>query len=625
MTHRSLLSALLSILLLLAAFSLAYAEDGSARLSGKIELGAGAVNLTDNPARVNEYPVFRKDDGINLVPKLSLGYQGNDSLFELDSEIAGSKDQQHAIDLDFKRILQLGFDYQSFEHRLDHETLEQMGATMRGDIGGGQPSVTSDQTFADVLAANGATSIGGASLSYDPAAAVAQELSNEYLITHREWEAESSMTLPSLPNITFHAGLRVEEREGLKQAIGVTKCDSCHVSAVGKSINEHQEDLRLGATGRFGALTVEYEYLARTFDEDGATPTRYYEDAGNPSANDQLLYENGDLEFNRTPDSEKDSHLVKARYDFSANTSLTGSYVQADVESNKAEPASDISYQLLDGDTLKTEFQSFGGKFATRLGDWRLSARGSSYSIDAQGNQVALRSDLTTRDDNNLLAFPLTYDWPSAEERDVHELGLDAVYRLARGTTLRLGYDYEQVDRQEVELGETTTNSFKVAVKSRLGRKLSGRISYLYQDINDPFHAADATGIAQGIGTTDPNYPGLAWLNTGDFIGIDNNSNSMVWYWNSVYPNRTMDATNQPDEVHEAKFASTWTPSANLAATLFARVRMEENSTIGYSQDSYVPGASIYYAPTNNLNLTMAYTFNKQETENKMCVGWYHG
>ncbi|OEU72722.1 MAG: hypothetical protein BA864_07810 [Desulfuromonadales bacterium C00003093] len=62
-----------------------------------------------------------------------------------------------------------------------------------------------------------------------------------------------------------------------------------------------------------------------------------------------------------------------------------------------------------------------------------------------------------------------------------------------------------------------------------------------------------------------------------------------------------------------------------MAATLFARVRIEENDAVKYQQETYVPGVSFYYAPNSKMNLTMAYTFNKQETENQMCVGWYHG
>lgn len=626
------LLALLSILIFMSTTTLAIAE---ATTSGHVEIGVSAMDTEDSPARVNEYTKTSDEDNNNVNPALDLGidYYESGIAAEVEADFEGENNFDFSIKADIKRIFKFNLDYQALEHQLDHENLGQMGATMRGDIGGSQPSVTTDQTYADVYEANGGVpiAIGGGSLSYDPALAVAQEMDNDYIITRRELKNEASLTLPSLPNVTFHAGLRIEEREGLKQAIGVTKCDSCHVSAVGKEINERTEDWTLGATGKFGKLTVEYEYQNRIFDEDGATPLRYYEPANNPSGEAQLLYgadsdsaTGSYLEFNRTPDSEKDSHFLKGRYDFTRNTILSASYTKADIKSDKSEPASDISYDLAD-DTLKTEFESFGGKLSTQIAGIRLSVRANTYSIDAEDNTVELRDDVTTRDDSDLLSFSLNHDLHSAEERDVTEFGLDAVYRITRGTTLRLGYEYEEVEREEEELGETETNTFKIALKSRINKQLSGRVSYEYQDIDDPFYAHNATGIAQGIGETDSAYPGLAWLWTENYLSEENNSATAVWYWNSVYPNRTMDATNQPDEVQEGKLSATWAPSTQLAATLFARVRMEENSAVGYKQDSYVPGVSVYYAPTDKMNLTMAYTFNKQETENNMCVGWYHG
>jgi hypothetical protein len=53
--------------------------------------------------------------------------------------------------------------------------------------------------------------------------------------------------------------------------------------------------------------------------------------------------------------------------------------------------------------------------------------------------------------------------------------------------------------------------------------------------------------------------------------------------------------------------------------------RLEENDDVDYEQNTYVPGFTFWYAPNSKINLTMAYNFNLQETENKMCVGWYHG
>ena len=617
------LLALLSILTLAATSTLAIAEEISAQLSGKVEIGASAVDIKDNPARVNEYSTYRPDDGINFAPTLNLGIVNKDLLLDLESETRGRRDQEHSLEFDLKRVLRLDLNYQVFEHWKDHETLDQMGATGRGDTGGGQPSVTTDKIIAD-LAENGLpTTVGGGNLNYDPREAYQMELANDYIVTRREYENEMELALPFIPNVVFHAGLRVEEREGLEQAIGVTKCDNCHVSAAGKEIDETTEDFIFGATGKFGMVTVNYEYLDREFTENGATPSRFYEDAGNPTAYN-LLYEADEFPFARTPDSEKRSHSLRARVELPSYTSVTGSYVNSEVESSKAETQGE--YELLDGDTLKTEFDSFGGKVATRLGNLRLSLRGSMQEIEVDSNQLYFSARDPLVNPQGASAWPgdATVEWHSAEAREVTELGIDGVYRLSRGTTLSLGYEYEEVDREEDELGDTETHTLKAAVKARLYKKLSGRLSYQYQDIDEPFAGAHI-GIAQGDPaaiqdiTGDPN---LWYYSTLDFSGGDS---TKTWYWTDVYPNRQLSSTNQPEEVHEAKGTATWSINPNMAATVFARLRMEENNEVNYEQTTFVPGASLWYTPNGKMNLTMAYNFNKQETENQMCVGWYHG
>lgn len=620
---QSWLLALLSVLALMTTASMAFAEGNA--LGGHVEVGATGINTKDNAARVNEYVRGRSEDGISFAPKLSLeGEMGEHSAFELEADANGPRDQKFNLELDAARIFRLGFDYQVMEHWKDHETLDQMGATGRDDTGGSQPSVTTDKIFANLPAG---ASVGGGTLNYDPLQAYTEELSNDYLVTRRELKSEADLVVPSLPNVVFHTGMRIEKRQGLEQAIGVTKCDNCHVSAVGKKIDEVTEDYVFGATGKFGLLTVDYEYLTRTFSESGSTPSRYYEDATNPTAYN-MLYENGDFAFGRTPDSEKDSHALKARIDLPKDASLTASYVKSDIESSKSQTQGE--YLLLDGSTLKSEYESFGTKLAGKIGkNLRLSLRGGIYDIDVNGNEIYYPA----RDAANAAAaWPETNTdaWHSAEARKVKEVGTDLVYRLARGTTLRLGYEFEEVDRDEEELLETDTHTLKASVKTRLNKALSGNLSYQFQKIDDPLPGAHV-GIAQGdpLAIQDPLGSGLWYYNTaamntpGDQLPAANPDNT--WYWTDVYPNRQLESTNLPDEVHEAKLSTTWAISANKAATLFARVRQAENDEVEFEQTTYVPGVSLWYAPNGKMNLTMAYTFNKQETENQMCVGWYHG
>ncbi|BCA78417.1 cytochrome c [Desulfuromonas sp. AOP6] len=639
---RTWLLALLSALTLMATSTLAVAEESSDHFSGSVEIGATVVDVKDNPARAQEYTGYRSDDGVNVAPKLELEYLSDNLRFLIDSETKGHRDQTHGYEIDFKRMLRVDGSYEAFEHWKDHETLDQMGATARDDVGGSQPSVTTDKIMAE-LAETGyditifpGGGVGGGTLpaDYNPKEAYEQEVSNDYIVTRREIKSDASLTLPMLPNITFHAGMRMETREGLEQAIATTKCDSCHVTAVGKNIDERTEEYTLGATGKFGLLTVDYEYLTRNFAEDSAAPTKYYELPQNGTAYN-LLYADGDYAFARTPDSQKDSHALKARVDLSGDTVISSSYVKSDIESSKAE--TETEYDLLGSSKLESEYESFGAKLSTKFGkNLRLSLRGQLYQIDVKANEIYYpgrekQADGGLVPDANVLPFDTTDAWHSAEARDVAEFGVDAVYRLSKATTLRLGYEYEEVERDEEELGETTTHTVKAAVKTRFNKAFSGRASYEYQNIDEPFAGAHV-GIAQGDGIEDPLGSGLWYYNTADFTGVTTFTPTptgftapATWYWNAVYPNRQLESTSLPEDVHEAKVNVTWAARHNLAANAFARVRYQENDRVSYEQTTYVPGVSLWYAPNGKMNLTLAYTFNKQETENKMCVGWYHG
>lgn len=607
------LLALLSVLTFVMVPCLATAASSS----GQLEVGATYTDIKDNAARVNEYVKNGAQDNQNeggaAAVKFKLDAADETSAYAFDIDLTDSDTFKIETDFDFARIFKLDIGLDSFQHWKDKENLEQLGATMLPDVGGNQPRVGTNLTG----------NLGADYATLDEARAqYYQEQSNDYLVTRREWKNEAELHLPQLPNIVFHAGMRIETRDGMEQSITLSKCNACHVEAEGKDIDERTEDLTFGVTGKFGALTIEYEFLNRKFEDDSSVEEYNYLSSsvirnGVPDS-EQLLY-TGNNEYAGTPDSDKDSHLVKARYDITATTVLTGSFVQAEVESEKTASIDDgTTYTLVDSDTLESEYTGYTGKLATRIGPVRLSARANIYEIDGPEYTMTFgdRGDIDTD------PYEVTETKHSAESREVSEFGLDAVYRITRGTSLRLGYDYEEIERDEAEFGETETHTVKASVNSRLSRQLSVRGSYEYQDINEPFTLEDGTGIGQVSGT--PAGDGAMLLTTADYRP-DNPFNTTVYYWNSVYPNRELDTSNQPQEVHEFKASANWSPAANLSATLSARVRTEDNDDVHYQQTTYVPGFSFWYAPNGRMNLTMAYTFNKQETENQMCVGWYHG
>jgi hypothetical protein len=644
------LLALLSVLAL--AVTTATASEGGAHLSGSWELGMSGINTKDNAARVNEYGSIRAEDGVSLAPQLDLEFTNGGFGLDLESETMGPRDQEHSLDIHAGRVFHLGSEYSVMEHHMDHDIMSHIGATVFGDIFGNQPRVTSPATIGNPENSKiyGPTVEYGVDQPVTDAIDAAheqyqQELDNDYIITRREWKNEASLKLPMMPNVTIHAGARIEEREGLKQAITTSKCNNCHVSADAKEIDERTEEFTVGVVGKFGLLTLEYEYLTRDFEEDGATPFEDYTGSntvhGNVVDDDDLFYGNGAeaLEYASTPDSEKDSHLIKARLDLPNNSSISASYVKAEIDADKDATVATHSYELTDTDKLSSEYESFAVKGATRLGDLRLSVRGSQYEIDTdtfttyfpelENNNVLAKdtADIgagnylydTYTDKNHSFEPYQTHDM-TAESREVQEFGFDAVYRLARYTTVRFGYEYEEIDRdEEEELGSTETNTYKLAANTRMGKDLKIRASVEYQDIDEPFKGAHV-----GIGQDADNWAPIAVLNTADFKNEGDN-NSAVYYWNSVYPSRTLESTNQADEVIETKLSTTWNIATNMSMTAYIRARMEENDEVDYEQDTYVPGVTFWYAPNSKMNLTMAYNFNLQETENKMCVGWYHG
>ncbi|MEJ2520553.1 MAG: GSU2204 family outer membrane beta-barrel protein, partial [Desulfuromonadales bacterium] len=357
------LLALTSVMALVATSTFAIAEE-AVPMNGRVEIGATNTDLDDNPARVNEYVKHRRDQGSGVAGAIDLEASGENSAVDLSASFDGDV----ATDLGFgfdARAFKLDISFQEFDHWKDHDTLGHVGATMRGDIAGEQPRVTTDGTVGQI----GVDTMPEANARYE------QELANDYIITHSEWENEAEVTLPALPNVTLHAGLRVEKREGVEQARTLSKCNQCHVQANPKNINEETEDLTLGATGKFGLITVEYEYLTRDFeDNSGATTYNYLGSGaihGGVIDSTALLY-TGDQEYAQTPDSEKDSHTLKARVDINRDSSVSATYVNAEVESNKD---GDVSYTL-DQSSLTSEFESFFLKGNTKIGGLRLSLRG---------------------------------------------------------------------------------------------------------------------------------------------------------------------------------------------------------------------------------------------------------
>ena len=64
----------------------------------------------------------------------------------------------------------------------------------------------------------------------------------------------------------------------------MSHCSACHIEGNAKNVDETTTDITLGATGKFGMLTVDYEFMTRDFDDDSDGMTNVYLVAGKPDA-----------------------------------------------------------------------------------------------------------------------------------------------------------------------------------------------------------------------------------------------------------------------------------------------------------------------------------------------------
>lgn len=319
------------------------------------------------------------------------------------------------------------------------------------------------------------------------------------------------------------------------------------------------------------------------------------------------------MRYDETPDSNKQSHVVKAKLDLPDATSIMGSYVRSTVDSAKTGETGIFNLNGGGSATLHTTYDAYGGKLTKRFGnDLTISLRGHTEKIrndDVTIGFYTINGTANTATNNTfVLGNPIWATRSSALSRDTITAGADLVYRLALRTTLQLGYDYKLDDRHD-EIGATTTHTVKASINTRPSNSFSARAAVDYQMIDNPYHnpnAALTNWTTNTLGTTVP---------TGATYGI------------SLYDQRIADLTNQPDSVINSRLSATWTPSARYSITAMYTLKAEENNLnmSSWSQTTHGPGISLWYAPTDKVNMTLSYNYLHQKSGTAFCQGWYDG
>lgn len=633
----------LSLLVLSAPVGILASDQGKA-VSGSLEIGGAGVGVSKDNTRVNQYSVINDSNGVTPYYKAGLTLDGGGVDFDLDSRFMSRYDQNHDASIDVKRALKSEFSFQQFKSWLHHDRMGYLDAAIPppGSYTGNAATplpLTPDAVPAywyTPLAGTTTPAYGGSSATAPPGYRVQQigratvygedlAPSTDFNIRHREWKNKTDFTLPQLPNVTLHFNFRQDERKGIEQSIGMSKCTSCHITGGSKQIDEHTRDISAGLTGKFGLLTLDYTFLNREFWEKGADPRMLYDPALAPGGayaaagpfDNRLLYDYeksvaaGGLRYNVTPDSRKNSHTVKTKLDLPRQTSIFASYVNAAVDSPKSDEPGTFT---LDKSKLSSTYDAYGGRISTTLFD-RLNLNVYGRAEKLEDDDVTISYTTLNNSQTNGLGTAVNPESlvlvrPSSVSRDTVTVGIDGVYRLARKTTLRLGYEYQQIERQDSEFGDTKTSTVKASLNTRPASTLSGRASYSYKHIDKPFQNPTAA-----LSLTTPNASNSILVGNGQTYGVQ------------FYDLRVADLTNQPEDIHDGRVSATWSPSGRFSATVDFKYKDERNE-LNYStwqQRTYMPGVSFWYAPHERLTMTIAYNYQNQKTQSSMCQGLYDG
>ncbi len=576
------------ILLVAAVFicvtSLGTAFAGEKKSAGKayrLKVGAGfySTSTDDNKTNVAEY------DDTGGSPTGLFGYTGSfgKSFIDMNARYTTSDDNAGDVNLDINRVFRFKMDYNKFIHRTRHDSLF-------------YDSVSGHRVVNPIFSSDG--HLEGAQVwQYTD-----QQPGKNYQIYRQLTRMNAKVTVPSFPALTFHAGWRNEVRHGWKQGTVMTgKCTPCHVVGYGNRINQTTNDLSGGATLKVGVVTVDYNYTHRKFDNDASTQMIHYDPVVTHNAPRDAIFSgrlsivNADGIRNLIPDSKKDTHVVKARADLPGETTAYGSFVCTTMEDD---------YNDLDVNQHVYNLRLTKDFMNRRL---TLSGRFRYIDINSDDAQVTVDEHFASFDPAYPASDNFDFVRKSAIDRNEYTVNLDGAYRLNRCTTFRVGYEYDDIDRDNIDVTsgekETKTHTVKLAVNGRPSMKWKYRVAYTYKNISDPF--GHANGSCQRV----------------ENLGIGTTPYSNVF----IEENRLQDRTNQPESSHLIKLSATYTPKTSMSINGLFQYEHQNNDHSNFDADRYMAGVNFWFMPMKMLSFSLGYNFEYDRYGNYVCTDLFAG
>ncbi|MEW6321097.1 MAG: GSU2204 family CXXCH-containing (seleno)protein [Acidobacteriota bacterium] len=553
------------------------AQTAPAPAGGPVEgvVTVGGTGSTTQGAleRAGEFQVM--EDALANLGLQIWGERGR-SRFDLVAEQGGdARQQRYRADITINRRVTAVVRYERFPHRLDHDPLTWMSAA--SNLGGGPFVVRATDT--------------------DPGAA--------YALARGELESRLEFTapLPRAGALKFFVGHRQEWRDGAHQALTTSHCEACHTESFTRRLDQRTRDLIAGTRLEAGRLAVEYAYTARRFDERSATPTNVYDRAIHPLSRADVFYNrvsyderNGPLPFDSVPGLAKDSHVVRASVALPRDASLYGHATHS------------VSRNL---DTeVETAVRGASGRLVVPFGR-KVVLRGSvqRFSIDSDSVFVDVGEPVAPGGPSAGLTYAQAYpglgevDYlrHSALSRTPTLARIELLYRPARRTSVRVGYDWEEVTRDAFEVHRTTTQTLRAWARGSPDKRFTWQARGSYDWITDPFvHERGAMPAVLQPFASPGNVP---------FTGAQ---------YYDMYRARQANLSSYPTARGLFEPSFTWTPDERVSLSAFYRFRAAENDDLNYStwsQQAHAPGIQFWAAPDDRVSLHAGYAYQRERTE----------
>ncbi len=572
--------------------------------------------------------------------KGDFSYEQDGISFDAEGHYQFVDDQEYGAEFDLRRILRLRTDYSRFLHRLDHDELENLEAHIFSNT---NPGPEPGQGYFLDLNNNGVNDKSGELIGSAAVNHTDLGIHDEYHIMRAEWNNEAKFSIPQLPGLTLSFAHRYEERKGLDQARTMSKCSACHIVADSKSIDENTNDYSPKVAFNGGRFAIEYSFLHRDFDDKSEDMTLVYNNLATSHINlftNRLQFDGttGELPYGETPDSHKDAHTVKAKFNLNRANVITAAFVYSE-STNKS---TDDPYDVLTGnydDELEMDSVSVMARWHSRLNrKISLNLFGKYQTIEnddvfidvvdrlnpdnAPKGAISLGEGYATSPlgaEEGLKTGYWDFKRKSGYELDITTLGFDVTWRLLRGIILRGAYEFHYEDRENAEEHhvpeDTTAHTFKLSGDWRVNHQLKLRLGYKLKLVDDPYALENAVCAPDGSYGAYGGPPGSLY----DY------SRS---YDPRIYSQRVGTRSNQPETTHEFLLRANWMPLNALSSTIYARYKMAENDDVdgsSWEQDLYTVGLNLVFAPTDEISFMAGYDYFNDKYESMYCIAIYDG